>query len=182
MTNKPPDYCPHCGGELTAVDPPTAHRCEACDELAFYNPTPSARVAVVDCDEVLLCEIGVPGVEDTWETPGGRLEADEDPPVAAARELREETGLVVAPDDLELFDVRSYESIPDQYSTRLCYAVDSDEAEGPLRAGHEPDSVRFWSPEAFAEAGMALSDRQPEETRDIRWWLDGAREVLDTTE
>lgn len=194
MANKPPDYCPHCGGELTAVDPPTVHRCDACDRLAFYNPTPSARVAVVDSgggssagsgaksrdrDAILLCEVGVEGVEDHWETPGGRLEAAEDPPVAAARELREETGLRVDPVDLTLFDVRSFETVPDQYKTRLCYAVDRSDAEGTLRAGTEPDSVRFWSPEAFADAGMVLSGRQPEATRELSWWLSSARDALD---
>ena len=112
VTNKPQDYCPHCGGELTAVDPPTTHRCEDCERLSFYNPTPSARVVVVDGDEMLLCEVGVEGVKDTWETPGGRLEADEDPPVAAARELSEETGLTVDPAELSPFDVRASRRFP----------------------------------------------------------------------
>ncbi|WP_135363737.1 NUDIX hydrolase [Halosimplex halophilum] len=179
MTNKPPEYCPHCGGELAAVDPPTAHRCEDCEEFAFYNPTPAARVAVVDGDELLLCEVGVPGVANTWETPGGRLEADEDPPVAAARELREETGLTVDPDALVMFDARSYESVPDQYTTRLCYAVDRAATEGQLRAGAEPDGVRFWSADSFADSGATLSDRQPAATREVSWWLEGARAALD---
>lgn len=178
MTNKPPDYCPHCGGELTAVDPPTVHRCTDCEGLAFYNPTPSARVAVLDEDSILLCEVGVEGVEDHWETPGGRLEADEDPPVAAARELREETGLRVDPEGMVLFDVRSFETIPDQYKTRLCYAVERSATEGRLRAGTEPDSVRFWSPEAFADAGMTFSERQPPATQDLSWWVESAQAAL----
>jgi len=179
VTNKPPDFCPHCGGELSAVDPPTVHRCEACDRFAFYNPTPSARVTVVDGDALLLCAVGVPGVEDTWETPGGRLEAAEDPPVTAARELREETGLRADPDALALFDVRSFETVPGQYKTRLCYAVERSATEGPLRAGEEPDAVRFWTPEAFDAEGQTLSDRQPPETRSLEWWRSGARGALD---
>lgn len=182
MTNEPPDYCPHCGGELNAVDPPTVHHCGDCDQPTFYNPTPSARVAVVDDESVLLCAVGVPGVEDTWETPGGRLEAEEDPAVAAARELREETGLRVDPERLTLFDVRSFQSIPDRYKLRLCYAVEREETAGTLRAGTEPDSVRFWSPAAFDSEGMIVSDRQPEASRSISWWLDGARAALNETE
>ena len=42
MVNEPPDYCRYCGGELTPVDPPSAHRCESCEEYVFYNPIPTA--------------------------------------------------------------------------------------------------------------------------------------------
>jgi len=182
MTNEPPEYCPHCGGELRAVDPPTVFRCSECEQPTFYNPTPSARVAVVDGESLLLCAVGVPGVEDTWETPGGRLEADENPDVAAARELQEETGLRVDPEQLTLFDVRSFQSIPDRYKVRLCYAVGRDATAGTLRAGTEPDSVKFWSPERFVSEEQILSDRQPAETRALSWWLENARAALDGTE
>lgn len=43
---------------------------------------------------VLLCE---PTYKQVWEAPGGAVEADESPRDAAAREVREELGLVVEP-------------------------------------------------------------------------------------
>ena len=174
MGNEPPDYCPHCGGELVAVDPPTVHRCRDCERESFYNPTPSARVAVLDGDAILLCAVGV---ENYWETPGGRPEAAEDPPVAAARELREETGLRVDPNDLVRFDVRGFESIPDRYKIRHCYAVERADTTGEPTAGDEPAAVRFWTPEAFEAADARLSERQPAETRDLAWWVSRARDA-----
>lgn len=63
----------------------------------------SARVIVVD-DEGCVLLVRVVDNLDTkpplWITPGGGLEGDESLPEAAARELREETGLTVAPRQL----------------------------------------------------------------------------------
>lgn len=178
MPNRPPDHCPHCGTALSPVDPPTVHRCSDCDRLVFYNPTPTARVAVVDGDALLLCEIGVDGVADTWATPGGAVEGSEDPDVAAARELREEAGLVVDPDVLSLFDVTTFEKFPDSYKLRFCYAVSREETSGTLRAGAEPDAVRFWTPDEFAAGPGSLTEHQPGGKRAFDWWLTEAKTAV----
>ena len=62
-----------------------------------------ARVLLLDQDGralLLLTRADVSRNPTRWFTPGGHLEAGESSPVGAARELFEETGLVVAADAL----------------------------------------------------------------------------------
>ena len=61
-----------------------------------------ARVIVTDGSHVLLMADTDPGVPGSrwWVTPGGGIDAGETPRQAAVRELAEETGLLIEPDDL----------------------------------------------------------------------------------
>lgn len=174
MVRKPPEFCPRCGADVQAVDPPTAHYCASCDDHVFYNPTPQARVAVVDGDRILLVEIPPDEADDLWSVPGGAIEAGEHPPQAAARELEEETGLRVDPSDLVFFDTRTYEKWEDVHKVALLYAVDADATDGELAPdGAEHTDARFWTPTAFEDAGLALGEFYdlPSSYRDVGWWV-----------
>ncbi len=59
--------------------------------------TPICAVAafIFDGDRVLVIQRGTPPGQGSWSLPGGKLEAGETLAHAVAREVREETGLVV---------------------------------------------------------------------------------------
>lgn len=178
MPNTPPDYCPDCGGRLEPVDPPAVQRCADCGEYEFFNPIPTARVAVLDGDAVLLVKVDVPD-RDLWGTPGGMVEAGEDPDVAGARELEEETTLTVDPTDLVLFDARTFIKFEATHKTCLCYAVDAADVSGTPEADDEVAEVRFWTPAELDAAEDRLLTNWPEAYKDLRWWVENGRAALD---
>lgn len=178
MVNELPDFCPRCGGELSPVEPPTAQFCVDCDDYVFYNPSPTARVAVLDGDAVLLVKVDVPD-DDLWGTPGGMVEADEDPDVAGARELREETTLQVDPADLVLFDARTFAKFGRVQKTCLAYAVDAADVDGDPRAADEVADARYWTPGELDGASDRLLTSWPPAYTDLRWWVEHARAALD---
>jgi len=197
MPNTPPDYCPDCGGPLEAVDPPTVQRCGDCGEREFFNPIPTARLAVLDgggrsppgsaakphdCESVLLVNVDTPD-RNLWGTPGGMVEAGEDPDVAGARELEEETTLTVDPDDLALFDARTFAKFGDVQKTYLCYAVDYADVSGTPEADDEVAEARFWTPDELAAAdGHRLLTSWPEAYKNLNWWVEDGRAALERTD
>ena len=174
MANKPPDFCPYCGSRLTEIDPPTIHLCEDCGQYVFHNPTPTARVAVLDGGSILLNEINVGGLYGVWEVPGGAIEIGEQPREAVARELQEETGLYADLDALVLFDVVAYEKFDNHHKLVLLYAIDKSATGGELSVGAEPRDVQYWDPIEFAAEGHELTDRYPDKYEDLHAWIEAA--------
>jgi ADP-ribose pyrophosphatase YjhB (NUDIX family) len=70
-------------------DPGEAARAQA------PRPTVAVGAFVLDGERVLLIRRGRPPGEGLWSVPGGKLEPGETLAQAVAREVREETGLVV---------------------------------------------------------------------------------------
>lgn len=175
MVNFPPSHCPYCGTELELIDGPTVYRCEDCEDYVFHNAVLGAGVVVVDGERLLLVEdFRGPG---TWKIPEGVPEIPESPREGAARELEEETGLSVDPDDLVyLYDVGKHVK-KDMFRMHIVYAVDRTETTGPLEAGSDATDARFWTPGEFEAADAVLREMpNPEETRSWDMGLDVLRD------
>lgn len=161
--NQPPEYCPYCGSPVEPVDSPMTadvvdtpmiYRCDAGDDYVFYNPTPGGSAAVVDGDRLLLVEdFRSPG---EWKLPSGRMELGETPREGVARELEEETGLAVDPDDLCYFDDGAGEPAPDQHMIGINYAVAREDTRGELRAASDATDARFFTIDEFEESDEVI--------------------------
>lgn len=133
-------------------------RCPACGFIHFTDPKVGVGVLLVEDGLVLLVRRGVEPEKGKWSIPAGYVDHGEDPRETAAREVLEETGLVVSVD--RLLDV--YHNPPDQGGASIFILYAASLIGGKMQAGDDADQVGFFEasslPElAFANTRLALS-------------------------
>ena|SRR5436190_5022754 len=92
------EYCPRCRSALAGDE--RRVECASCGFVAYANPVPTATaVCVDDRGYVLLGRRALAPDEGLWDLPGGFVDEEEHPLDALKRELREETGLEIEPQE-----------------------------------------------------------------------------------
>lgn len=102
-------YCPKCGSNRFIENNFKSKRCEDCGFIYYFNSCSSTIAIIINDDkELLVATRAHEPVKGTLDLPGGFVDMEETGEEAVAREVIEETGLVVEKVDY-LF------SIPNKY-------------------------------------------------------------------
>lgn len=117
-----------------------------------------AAALVNDDGEVLLAQRPKgKRLAGKWEFPGGKVEADESPETALARELKEELGITVLHKDMEAFWFLSHDYVS-EFGFHLLMPVYLIRIwKGDVKP-IEHDQIIWERPEAMHELGMIEAD------------------------
>jgi ADP-ribose pyrophosphatase YjhB (NUDIX family) len=99
-------HCSYCGGAF-GEDQPWPRRCAACGNTSYLNPTPVAVVLLPVDSGLLLVRRSIAPHIGKLALPGGYIGLGETWQQAAARELLEETGIAIDPQELREIRVLS---------------------------------------------------------------------------
>jgi ADP-ribose pyrophosphatase YjhB (NUDIX family) len=132
-------FCPRCGGGL--LDGGGHLRCPACGERYWANSVPGAQAVLVRDGRVLLGRRRDEPSAGLWDLPGGFLEEGEDALAALRREVLEETGLTIRPDEfLGAWNERYWNR------TVLCLTWLARVTGGVERPGDDLVELRWFAP------------------------------------
>jgi 8-oxo-dGTP diphosphatase len=127
-----------------------------CDECnGWLNPALAADAAVQRGDTILLIQRKFPPMQGSWALPGGFVERDEDPEVAAIRELFEETGLKGTGPEL-LMVMGDPKRDPRKHIISVVYSISVSEDQQPI-AGDDAQDARFWPLETILSGDVQLA-------------------------
>lgn len=117
-----------------------------------------AAAIVNDDGEVLLAQRPKgKRLAGSWEFPGGKVEADESPEAALARELKEELGITVLHKDMEAFWFLSHDYVS-EFGFHLLMPVYLIRRWKGDPKPLEHDQIIWERPEAMHELGMIEAD------------------------
>ena len=147
-------FCLACGTAVELPDGPRpVPRCPGCGRRHHLDPKVGVGAVVLDDrSRLLLVRRGIPPGQGLWALPAGYVDADEDPRDAAAREVREETGL----------DVRCgavVDVYPGGGGASFFLAFEAELLGGTLAAADDALDAAFFPPDALPELAFDSTRR-----------------------
>jgi ADP-ribose pyrophosphatase YjhB (NUDIX family) len=157
MTSAPDGirYCARCGAPMVTrlvADRPR-RACSRCDFVHFTDPKVGVGVLVEKAGRVLLVKRAMSPERGRWSIPAGFLDQGEDPRLTAAREVLEETNLVVEVG--ELLDVYHNADAAVVGGASIFILYRGRVVGGTLRPGDDAEAAAFFPPNDLPELAFA---------------------------
>jgi ADP-ribose pyrophosphatase YjhB (NUDIX family) len=124
-----------------------AQVCGKCQAIHYRNAKPCAGALVVRDGQVLLGRRAIDPGRGMWDIPGGFLEPWEHPADGAAREVAEETGLLVRVASLLTVVMDTYHGA--FYTLNVYYLAEVVDGDGGMRAADDLAELRWFTPETL---------------------------------
>ena len=138
-------YCPHCAAELERrrIGGRERSACPECGFVHWRNPGVGAAVLVRDPEGRVLLVRRAPGATRAgrWSIPAGFVDYGEEVRAAAARELREETGLEAEVGDV----IHAASNFHDPAKLTVGIWFEGRVTGGVLAAGDDADDAGFFA-------------------------------------
>jgi ADP-ribose pyrophosphatase YjhB (NUDIX family) len=146
-------FCPVCSAEIRVEEGRRAD-CPECGFHAWASSKPTACAIVVDEEgRVLLARRAGEPFRGYWDLPGGFLDEGEHPLDGIRRELREETGLVVEPEDFVGVWIDRYGDADDAHATLNLYWT-ARVLRGKAEAADDVTEIAWFGPDELPPAGL----------------------------
>ena len=94
-------YCPNCQSENVEHSNNVRFLCHDCNFTYYHNIAAAVAIVFTFEDKVLFTVRNVEPDKGKWDLPGGFIDPSENAEEAACREIREELGIEVKPNDLK---------------------------------------------------------------------------------
>ncbi|CAH0991984.1 NADH pyrophosphatase [Sinobacterium norvegicum] len=153
-------YCCQCASELIRAIPEgddvERQLCPDCGYVAYQNPNVLVSVMMNHGDKLLWMRRDCEPRRGYWGMPAGFMECGESLAEAAVRELREETGVDIAPDKLTLYAIGSI-----TYTSEVYVAFRAEMASPEFCAGAESQEVALFSEDEVPWQDLAFGVVEP---------------------
>lgn len=168
------NYCSDCGGEVSlqyiGSDNRQRYVCKSCSRTHYQNPSVLVACYVCVGAEILWIRRGIAPAVGKWAMPGGFMENSETPESAASRELSEETGIGVDPDDMTLVSVSSILHMAQTHLVFRCH-LDTKPRFCPTK---EATECSWFAEENLPWSELAFPRIEPH-VRQVYRWLNSGR-------
>jgi ADP-ribose pyrophosphatase YjhB (NUDIX family) len=152
-------FCTACGQSMTTIDVHGVARrvCRECRSIHYADPKVAVGVAVFRDDRLLLVRRVMEPGRGRWTVPGGYLDIGEDPRAAAAREVVEETSVLV-----EVGEVLDVFANPADEGSTVFVLYRGRWVDGEPVAADDADAAAFFGrdelpPLAFSSTAAAVA-------------------------